>query len=162
MKHFELTEENQDLINGLFEEIGYSNYMQLKLIGVAKSKEMIKVARPNDVAKYVGHLPDDVVTIIVYEDAFDRLDEKSKKLLVKDALATIQYDSEKDKISIGAPQIVVTVGGRQMYGDELVNASEMAVLAIQQIEEEKKELKEEEKARKAAERASKKQKNNFK
>lgn len=160
MKHFELSEENEQLFSDLFRETGYDNYMQLKLIGTAKSKEVIKVARPNDVAKYVGHLPDDVVTIIVYEEAFDRLDEKNKKLLVKDALAMIQYDSEKDKISIGVPQIVVTVGGRQMFGDELINAAEMAVLAIQQIEDEKQELKEAEKARKAAEKAAKKQKNN--
>ena len=160
MKHFELSEENEQLFSDLFSETGYDNYMQLKLNGTAKSKEVIKLARPNDVAKYVGHLPDDVVTIIVYEEAFDRLDEKNKKLLVKDALAMIQYDSEKDKISIGVPQIVVTVGGRQMFGDELINAAEMAVLAIQQIEDEKQELKEAEKARKAAEKAAKKQKNN--
>lgn len=160
MKHFELTEENQELINDLFEESGYTNYMQLKLIGTAKSKEVIKVARPNDVAKYVGHLPDDVVTIIVYEEAFDRLDEKNKKLIVKNALATIQYDSEKDKISIGVPQITVTIGGRQAFGNELVDACEMGVLAIQQIEDEKKQLKEEEKIRKANERALKKQRGN--
>lgn len=157
MKHFELSEENQQLIDDLFQETGYSNYMQLKLIGAAKAKEVIKVARPNDVAKYVGHLPDDVVTVIVYEEAFDRLDEKNKKLLVNDALSVIQYDSEKDKISIGTPQIVVTVGGRQMFGDDLINAAEMAVTMIAQIEEEKKELKEAEKARKAAEKAAKKQ-----
>ena len=94
----------------------------------------------------------------MYEEAFDHLDEKNKKLLIKDALNVITYDSEKDKISIGVPQIVVTVGGRQTYGDDLINASEMAVLAIQQIEDEKREAKEEEKARKAAEKAAKKQK----
>lgn len=160
MKHFELTEENQQLFIDLFDETGLNNYMQLKLIGIAKSREVIKVAKPNDVAKYVGHLPDDMVTIIVYEEAFDRLDEKNKKLLIRDALNMITYDSEKDKISIGVPQIVVTVGGRQKYGDDLINASEMGVLAIQQIEDEKQQAKEEEKARKAAEKAAKKQKNN--
>lgn len=160
MKHFELTEENQQLFIDLFDETGLNNYMQLKLIGIAKSKEVIKVAKPNDVAKYVGHLPDDMVTIIVYEEAFDRLDEKNKKLLISDALNMITYDGEKDKIGIGVPQIVVTVGGRQKYGDELINASEMGVLAIQQIEDEKQQAKEEEKARKAAERAAKKQRNN--
>lgn len=159
MKTFNLTEENQTLIEDLFEETGLNNYMQLRLIGRPKAKEVIKVSRPNDVAKHVGNLPDDVVVVVVYEEAFDRLDEKNKKLLVNDALAMIQYDSEKDKISIGTPQIVVTVGGRQMYGDELINAAEMGVLAIQQIEEEKQQLKEQEKARKAAEKATKKQNN---
>jgi hypothetical protein len=129
----------------------------LRLIGVAKSKDVITVNRPNAVAKHVGHLPDDVVTILVYEDAFDRLDDKNKRLLIKDAFNLISYDSEKDKITIGTPMITVTVNGRQMWGDELINASEMAVMAVQQIEEEKREAREEEKARKAAEKAAKKQ-----
>ena len=157
MKTFDLTEENQELFNTLFEEIGYTNYMQLRLIGVAKSKEIITVNRPNAVAKHVGHLPDDVVTILVYEEAFDRLDEKNKKLLIEDAFNLISYDDEKDKISIGAPMITVTVEGRRKWGDDLINCAEIAVAAIQQIEEEKKALKEEEKARKAAEKAAKKQ-----
>ena len=160
MKTFELTEENQQLFIDLFDETGLNNYMQLRLVGTPKSKEVIKVCRPNDLTKHFGHLPDDVVTIIVYEDAFDRLDDANKKLLIKDALNMITYDSEKDKIGIGVPQIVVTVSGRQKYGDELINAAEMAVTMIAQIEEEKRELKEAEKARKAAEKAAKKQKNN--
>ena len=153
---FDLTEENQNLFNELFEETGYHNYMQLRLIGIAKSKEVITVNRPPAVAKHVGHLPDDVVTIIVYEDAFDRLDDKNKKLLIKDAFNLIAYDDEKDKIAIGAPMITVTVEGRRKWGEDLINASEMAVMCIQQIEEEKKEAKEAEKARKAAEKAAKK------
>lgn len=148
MKTFDLTEENQELFNDLFEETGYHNYMQLRLIGVAKSKDVITVNRPNAVAKHVGHLPD---------DAFDRLDDKNKRLLIKDAFNLISYDSEKDKITIGTPMITVTINGRQMWGDELINASEMAVMAVQQIEEEKREAREEEKARKAAEKAAKKQ-----
>lgn len=156
MKTFDLTEENQNLFNDLFEETGYHNYMQLRLIGVAKSKEVITVNRPNAIAKHVGHLPDDVVTILVYEDAFDRLDDKSKKLLIKDAFNLIAYDDEKDKIAIGAPMITVTVVGRQKWGEDLINSAEFAVAAIAQIEEEKKEAKEAEKARKAAEKAAKK------
>ena len=156
MKTFDLTEENQELFNDLFEETGYHNYMQLRLIGVAKSKDVITVNRPNAVAKHVGHLPDDVVTILVYEDAFDRLDDKNKRLLIKDAFNLISYDSEKDKITIGTPMITVTVNGRQMWGDELINASEMAVMAVQQIIEEKEIIKQEERERKKMEKLNKK------
>jgi hypothetical protein len=158
MKTFDLTEENQQLFTELFEETGYHNYMQLRLIGVAKSKDVITVNRPNAVAKHVGHLADDVVTILVYEDAFDRLDEKNKKLLIRDAFNLISYDDEKDKIGIGTPMITVTITGRQKWGDELINAAELAVMQIQEIEEEKRQMREEEKARKAAEKAAKKQK----
>ena len=154
MKMFELTDENQKLFTDLFEETGYNNYIQLRLVGVAKSKEVIKVKCPSADTKHFGHLPDDVVTVLVYEDAFDRLDEKNKKLLIRDAFNLVSYDGDKDKISIGSPMITVTVAGREKWGDELINASEMAVMMIQQIDDEKKALKE---ARKAAEKAAKKQ-----
>lgn len=156
MKTFDLSEENEKLFERLFEDTGLHNYLQLRLIGVAKSKEVITVNRPNAIAKHVGHLPDDVVTILVYEEAFDRLDDRNKTLLVNDALSVISFDTEKDKISIGAPQITVTIGGRQKYGEELINAAEMAAMMIIEIEEEKRQAKEEEKARKAAEKAAKK------
>ena len=95
-------------------------------------------------AEYVGKCPDTIV-LTLFEEAFDRLDGKTKKILLTDAFNLVSYDSEKDKINIGAPQIVVTVGGRMKYGDELINAAEVGVLAIQQLEEERKEKKEMEK-----------------
>ena len=109
------------------------------------------MSKANPLAEKVGNCPDSVVCV-VYEDAFDRLDQRMKEILIEDAFANISYDDEKDKISVGGPQIVVTVGGRRRYGDELLNAAETAILAIQQIEEEKKAIKE-------AEKAAKKKKN---
>ena len=155
MKTFDLTEENQKLFNDLFEETGYHNYMQLRLIGLAKSKDVITVNRPNAVAKHVGHLPDDVVTILVYEDAFDRLDDKNKRLLIKDAFNLISYDSEKDKINVESdiPKEIFRL--RKKY-DNYVDAVETSYIVMQQIEDEEKQRKEEEKMRKAAEKAAKK------
>ncbi len=146
-KFFELTDENQTLINDIFQNTGMYNYMNLKMVGVSKAKELIKVSKANPLAEYVGKCPDTIVCAI-YEDAFDRLDEKTKRLLLTDAFGVVFYDDEKDKISIGAPQIVVTVAGRMKYGEDLINAAEAGVLAIQQVEDEKREQKELEKANK--------------
>ena len=148
-KFFELTDENQTLVNDVFQDTGMHNYMNLKMVGVSKAKELIKVSKANPLAEYVGKCPDTIVCAI-YEDAFDRLDEKTKRLLLIDAFGVVFYDDEKDKISIGAPQIVVTVAGRMKYGEELINAAEIAVTMIQEIEEEKKAQKEAEKATKKA------------
>ena len=109
-KFFELTDENQTLVNDVFQDTGMHNYMNLKMVGVSKAKELIKVSKANPLAEYVGKCPDTIVCAI-YEDAFDRLDEKTKRLLLIDAFGVVFYDDEKDKISIGAPQIVVTVAG---------------------------------------------------
>ena len=146
-KFFELTDENQTLVNDVFQDTGMHNYMNLKMVGVSKAKELIKVSKANPLAEYVGKCPDTIVCAI-YEDAFDRLDEKTKRLLLIDAFGVVFYDDEKDKISIGAPQIVVTVAGRMKYGEDLINADETGVLAIQQLEDEKREQKELEKANK--------------
>jgi hypothetical protein len=146
-KFFELTEENQALVDDVFQDTGMCNYMNLKMVGVSKAKELIKVSKANPLAEYVGKCPDTIVCAI-YEDAFDRLDEETKRLLIIDAFGVVFYDNEKDKISIGAPQIVVTVAGRQRFGDDLINAAEAGVLAIQQVEDERRERKEIEKANK--------------
>ena len=146
-KFFEVTSENDEMIMDIFEETGMYKYMNIKIVGVAKAKELIKISKANPLAEYVGKCPDTIV-LTLFEEAFDRLDYKTKKILLTDAFNLVSYDSEKDKINIGAPQIVVTVGGRMKYGDELINAAEVGVLAIQQLEEERKEKKEMEKANK--------------
>jgi hypothetical protein len=146
-KFFELTEENQSLVDEKFQEAGLHNTINLLMFGTPKSKEMIKVSRVNPLAETVGNCPESVVCII-YEEAFDRLDDHTKELLVEDAFANVAYDPDKDKIVVGAPQIIVTAKGRQQYGDELINAAESAIYAIAQIEEEKKAQKELEKENK--------------
>lgn len=150
-KFFELSEENKNIFDDIWQDSGMFNYIDLKILGVSKAKEVIKVAKTNALAEYLGKSPDSC-TVIVYEEVFDRLDDKNKKLLAQDALSIVSYDSEKDKINVGVPQITVTVGGRMKYGEDLINAAEIAVTMIQEIEEEKKAQKEAEKAAKKAKR----------
>ena len=151
-KFFEISEENQQIFDDVWQESGMFNYVDLKIVGTPKAKEVIKVQKTNPYAGYWGKCTGSI-SVTVYEEVFDRLDDKSKKLLVEDALSLVSYDSEKDKINVGAPQIVITVGGRMKYGEELINAAEIAVTMIQEIEEEKK-------AQREAEKATKKSKKN--
>lgn len=147
-KFFEISDENKEIFENIWSESGMFNYVDLKLLGVPKAKEVIKVQKTNPQAEYLGKCPDSII-VTVFEQAFERLDDRAKKLLAEDALSLVSYDDEKDKIIVGAPQIVVTVGGRQKYGEELINVAESAVLTIQQIAEEEAE-------KKAAERQNKK------
>lgn len=139
-KFFELSDENQEIFRDIWESTGLYNYIDLKLIGTPKAKEVIKVQKTNPQAQWLGKCQDSIACT-VYEQAFDRLDDETKIIIAKDALSVVSYDSEKDKIVVGSPQIVVTVGGRAKYGDKLINAAETAVLMIQEIEEEEKEKK---------------------
>ena len=53
---------------------------------------------------------------------------------MRDVLNNIQYNPENGKITIGAPRITVTTWGLQKYGEDLLNAAESAVLALEQID----------------------------
>lgn len=146
-KFYEVTEETLSLIDEKFQQTGLYNYIDLKVLGISKAKEVIKVVKTNPLAEYVGKCPDSIVCL-VYEDAFDRLDKEQREMLIEDAFANVSYDDEKDKIIVGGPQIVVSLGGRKKYGEDLINAAEAGIYAIAQIEEEKKAAKEAEKAKK--------------
>lgn len=153
-KFYDVSEENQSLIDEKFQETGMHNGIDLKIRGISKQKEVIKVVKTNPQAQDLGGCPDSIVCY-VYEDAFDRLDDNIKEMLVIDAFANVAYDSEKDKIIVGGPQITVSLGGLAKYGQELVKAAEVGEYAILQIEEEKKAIKEAEKAAKAAKKQQK-------
>ena len=148
-----LSEENIELIRKITEETGLYNFVRVEGIGKAKSKELIKIQKESPVAEYKTK-KSDTVNIFIYERAFDMLDDRQKEILIRDAFNSINFDSEKDKIMIGCPQITVSVAGRMKWGEELLNAAEAGVLVIQQIEEQEKE----EKERKKEERASKRKK----
>lgn len=141
-----VSEETQQLLDRIIDEIGYDNHMNIDVVSSKKEKTLIKINRANAYAEYIGR-PETVV-ITVYESAFERLSERQQELLMRDAINGIVYDSEKDKILIGCPQITVSCDGRAKWGDELINAAESGVLAIQQIIDEEKERKEAEKAAK--------------
>lgn len=150
MKCFDLSDDNEQLIYDEFEETGLHNYVQLKVVGTAKSKELITVCTNAPVARWIGKIPDDTVNFVVYEEAFDRLDDETKKLVVRDALNAISYDTEKEKLSTRVPMLSVTAGGYAKYGEKLVKAQAIGVAAMLQIEEEKKAAKEAAKAEKAS------------
>jgi hypothetical protein len=153
-KFYDVTEENMNLIDQKYQETGMHNYIDLKIRGISKQKEVIKVVKTNPQAADLGNCPDSIVCY-VYEDAFDRLDDEQRSMLVEDAFANVSYDDEKDKIIVGGPQISVSIGGWKKYGEKLISAAEIGQYAIAQIEEEKKAAKEAEKAEKAAKKKQK-------
>lgn len=139
-KYFKLADDNREIIENAFSETGMDNFFDLILRGVKKSKQLIKLQKASAIMEDLGNLREDSnVVLYLYEEAFDRLTDDMKKLLVEDALATLSFDAEKGKIYIGAPSIVVTCGCRAKYGDTLLDAAEAGVMAIQQIEAEKKQ-----------------------
>lgn len=149
-----VSEETQELFDTICSETGLHNFMDMRIYNVAKSKKLIDVKKCPPLGETVAEKTQ-VVCVLVYEKAFERLDEKAQETLMRDALNNVVFDSEKDKITIGVPQIVVTAQGRAKWGDELINYAEQSILIMQQILDEEREEKERIKEEKAAKRKQK-------
>jgi hypothetical protein len=145
-KLFKLSEETQELIDKTITEVGLENYMNFKCFGIKKQKQVFKVKKASPTEEGMGNSPDTVI-ILVAEEVLERLSKEQQELLVHDAINQIFYDDEKDKIVVTQPEICVTIGGRQKYGEDLINAVETSIMVRLQIEEEEKERKAAEKKR---------------
>lgn len=150
-KYSEVSEEIDNLVNEISNELGLFNYgVDFQPICVAKAKEVCKVVRANELAEHISQR-EDLVFVICYEDAFDLVDEQTKYMWLRMAMETVSYDTEKMKINIGGPTITVPLGFAEKYGDAAINSAKLSLYTIAQIEEKKKE----EAAQKRAERAAK-------
>lgn len=121
--------------------------LDFEALCVGKAKDVVTVSKASAVAEYLSNR-DDLVLIICYEEAFDKVDEKTRYLWIRMAMEQIVFDYEKDKIIIGVPSITVPVGFYDKFKGVCIDAAILAQLTIAQIEDERKQRKLEEQAQK--------------
>ena len=157
-KLFKSSDYVEDMIRTEFSNCGLEAYgIVLNVISTIKAKEVIKVSKASPETEFLTN-KESMITITVYEQAFEKIDEDGQKKVVEGAISCISYDSEKDKINIDKSEGNMFHRMRHKYNNDVLNIFEQASLAIQQIEDEEKEAKEAAKEAKAAERESKKNK----
>lgn len=122
--------------------------VEVQALNIKKSKEVVKISKANEVTEILSD-KENLVVVIVYEAAFDRVDDKNKWMWIRMALDCVSFDIEKNKLSLTTPMVSVPLGFYQKYGNVAVQNAELALLTIQQIQDEEKD-------RKAAEKALKK------
>lgn len=151
MKLFDTSTDIVEMIDNKFEEIGLAVYgLDLRVISTTKSKDIIKVSKASATAEYLTKR-EGIITVVVYEEAFDRLSDDAKNILVEMALSNIAYDSEKDRITIDNTPYNQIFRFRKKFGDEVIlNTLELSAHILNEIEEEAKAKKE---AAKEAKRA---------
>jgi len=151
MKLFDTSTDIVEMIDDKFEEIGLAVYgLDLRVISTTKSKDIIKVSKASATAEYLTKR-EGIITVVVYEEAFDRLSDDAKNILVEMALSNIAYDSEKDRITIDNTPYNQIFRFRKKFGDEVIlNTLELSAHILNEIEEEAKAKKE---AAKEAKRA---------
>lgn len=149
MKLFETSEDIRNLAFEKWEDTDLDNVINLKLVSTPKAKTILKVQRANATTHFLTQKD---VIVTVYEEAFDRLTDEHKAILLEGMLSNVSYDSEKDKMMVETDIAKEIFRMRRKYPN-YVDILEEAYIVINQIEDEEQQKKE-------AERLAKKDKNN--
>ena len=147
MKLFETSEDIRNLAFEKWEETDLDNVINLKIISTPKAKTILNVQRANATTHFLTQKD---VIVTVYEEAFDRLTDEHKAILLEGILSNVSYDSEKDKMLVET-DIAKEIFRMRRKFPNYVDILEEAYIVINQIENEEQE-------RKEAERLAKKDK----
>jgi hypothetical protein len=125
--------------------------VKVEAIKLIKGSTYGEVMKANELTKlFTGE--DDIVAVALYEDLFDKIDEKMQYVLIENLLEQIVVEETKDggyKIKIEKPQINLGLSTYHRYGNVATQNLEAALLILDQMAEQEKELKEMRKAENA-------------
>jgi hypothetical protein len=138
-KYSQASENIENLVVDISNELGLINYgVDFQPLCVNKAKEVCKIVKANELAEYASNR-EDLVFVLCYEDAFDLVDEKTQYMWLRMEMEKVAYDTEKDKMVLGCPQITVPVGVYEKYKEVAVDAALLGQYTIAQIKEKEKE-----------------------
>lgn len=154
-KLFKTSEDVYEFITNEWSNHGCSNVgVNLKIVSTPKSKQILKLSKASATTEFLIR-ESDVITLVVYEDAWNRLDELNQLLILKGIFSIVSYDYDKDRVVIDNRPYADLFNMRReidnngiMYLDKYDKALEIASMTIEQIEEEERQKKEEEKEKK--------------
>ena len=148
-KLFKTSEDIVQMAEDKFEEQSLPQIgINLKVISMTKANEVLKVSKASATTEFLTK-SSDMVTLFVYEDAFDRLTDEQKDKLMEGALSNISFDSEKDKLNVDNSRYGEFIRMRRKYED-YGDIIEESIMVIEQLADEEKRAKEEERAAKKA------------
>ena len=135
--------------------------IKIEPIRLIKGNTYGEVMKANELTQlFTGE--DNVVAIALYEELFDKLDDKVQDILIRNLLEQITVEESKDgtsiKIKIEKPQLNLGLETYHIYGDIATQALEGVLLILDQMAEQEKEMKEAAKQEKSLNRKNKKQK----
>lgn len=163
-KFFKADESIVKLVDEIANELGLAQYgIDFETLDVVNLKEVVKIVKANEYAEYLSGR-EDLILVLVNGEAFDLLpdgqDENgidNKYMWLRLAMDQISYDSEKEKIVIGAPSITVPVGMYEKFKNAAVDSALLAQYTLAQMAEKKAQ----ERAEKAAQKKEKGGKKKF-
>ena len=130
-KFEEVYEDTLTLFQKHIDQTSIPRMVKIKILSNdAIKKEFGKVSKTNDIVKF---MTDYDVVIQVNEPIFDQLEDKQKEYVVRDLLAQIVYDMEKDKISIVSHDITTFSGVLRNFDiDTYLSIKESIITLLEQ------------------------------
>ena len=158
-KYSQASQEVEDLVNDIANELGLVHLgVDFQPIFVNKSKEVCKVVKANELFEYTSKR-EDLVFVVCNEEVFEGTDpqghpysdEKTKYLWLRTEMEKVSYDTEKDKLNIGCPSIVLPIELYEKFKEEgkdaiLIQNALLGQYTLAKIEQDKKEEAERKKA----------------
>ena len=140
-KLFETSKDIAEQAQDIFETTGLPQLgVDLKVISTTKAKTVLKIQRANATTHFLTKKD---VVLTVYEEAFDRLSDEHKVILLEGALSNVSYDTEKDKLNVETDIAKEIIRIRRKYAN-YIDIVEESLTVIEQIEDEERQKKEEE------------------
>jgi hypothetical protein len=130
-KFEEVYEDTLTLFQKHIDQTSIPRMVKIKILSnEAIKKEFGKVSKTSDIVKF---MTDYDVVIQVNEPIFDQLEDKQKEYVVRDLLAQIVYDMEKDKISIVSHDITTFSGVLRNFDiDTYLSIKESIITLLEQ------------------------------
>ncbi len=160
-KYSKASEEVEKLVEEIASELNLDNYgVDFQPLFVNKSKDVCKIVKANELFEYASKR-EDLVFVVCNAEVFDGsdpqghpyADEKNMYLWLRSEMEKVSYDTEKDKLIIGCPQITIPVGLYEKYKEEgkdevLIQNALLGQYTIAKVEQDRKEEAERKKAMK--------------
>lgn len=103
-KFEEVFEDTQALFTNYVKDIENLRNVKIKVLANNRLKEITKVAKANDLLKF---MTDEDVIVLINESVFENLDDEQKLMVVEEAVTRIYFDEEKEKekVVLSSPDI---------------------------------------------------------
>jgi len=131
-KFEEVYQETIDVFKTHITKSNIPGFIKIKLLSNNTLKDFGSVTKSQDIIKF---MTDYDVIIQINEPIFDQLQGDQKEYVVKDLLAHIVYDMEKDKLAIAQPDVTTFSGVLRQYDIDMYIGIKESIVSL--LEEKK-------------------------
>ena len=102
MKLDGVLKETEDLFVNVLDGTSIPKSIRFELIASNDMKDVGKVAKANEILKYMTEVD---IIVLINETIFDRLADDQKKMIIEELLAQVYWDSNSGKIKLIKPDV---------------------------------------------------------